>query len=90
MEKCKYVGSLLGTREDINRRIGLTCGAYNTLKSILTSKKVFFALLESIFLYNSECWGLNKELENKIDIFQRKLLRKILGIRWSKGNWLSN
>ena len=52
--------------------------------------RIFCALLESIFLYNSECWGLNKELENKIDIFQRKLLRNILGIRWSKGNWLSN
>ena len=96
--KCKYVGSLLGTYEDINRRIGLTNGAYNTLKNILTSKKVSFelklrifcALLESIFLYNCECWGINKHLENKIDIFQRKILRNILGIRWSKGNWLSN
>ena len=47
-------------------------------------------MVESIFLYNSECWGLNKSLENKIDIVQRKLLCNILGIRWSKGNWLSN
>ena len=61
-KKCKYVGSLLGTREDINRIIGLTCGAHNTLKSILTSlsKKVSFelilifcALLESIFFFRA-------------------------------------
>ena len=97
-KKCKYVGSLLGTHEDINRRIGLANGAYNTLRNILNSKKVnrelklriFCALIESIFLYNSECWGLNKLLENKIDVVQRKFLRNILGIRWSKGNWINN
>ena len=42
--KCKYVGSLLGTYEDINRRIGLTNGVYNTLKNILMSKKVSIEL----------------------------------------------
>ena len=29
-------------------------------------------------------------LNDKIDIFIKKLQRNILGIRWSKGNWLSN
>ena len=99
-KKCKYVGSLLGTNEDINRRIGITNSHYKTLGTIFGSKKVsqqlkfriFNALLENIFLYNSEVWrpGLNQSLEEKIDIFQRRLLRNILNIKWNNNNWLSN
>ena len=92
------VGSLLGTEEDINRRIGITNSSYRTLEPIFRSIKVsqplklriFSALLESIFLYNSEVWGLNKTLEDKIDTFHRRLLRKILNIKWTNNNWISN
>ena len=38
--KCKYVGSLLGTSEDINRRIGITNGTFNTLSNIFNSRKL--------------------------------------------------
>jgi len=96
--ECKYVGSLLGTNEDIKRRTELTNIAYSSLKTIFNSKKVnedtklriFNALLESIFLYNSEVWGLTNKQENKIDVFQRRLLRNILNIRWRNNNWISN
>ena len=37
--------------------------------------------MESIFMYNSELWAVNKSLENKRDTFQRQLLRKIFNIR---------
>ena len=40
------------------------------------------ALIESIFLYNCEVWTLTVELEQKIDIIQRQLLRRVLGIKW--------
>ncbi len=33
-------------------------------------------------MYNSELWGVPKKFEDRIDIFQRRLLRKILKIRW--------
>ena len=97
-KKCKYVGSLLGTKEDIARRICITNNAYSSLKTIFNNKhvclnlklRIFSALLESIFLYNSEVWGLDKTLEHKVDTFQRRLLRNILGIKWTKGNWISN
>ena len=67
--KCKYVGSLLGTKEDINLRKTLTNYSYNSLKSIFHSDKIltstklriFKALLESIFLYNNKMWGTTKE-----------------------------
>ena len=37
---------------------------------------------ESIFLYNSELWTLNKKFENTVDVFQRRLYRKLLQIKW--------
>ena len=98
--KCKYVGSLLGTKEDINRRIGMTNGTFNTLSNIFNSKnigqqvklRIFEALIKSVFLYNCELWGTTKKLDDKIDIFQRRLLRRILKIRWTQtnNNWVSN
>ena len=68
------------------------------LKTVLLSRRistnikirVFKALIESIFLYNCETWGLTTAQENSIDVFQRKLLRNILGIRYSAHNWISN
>ena len=97
-KKCKYVGSLSGTNEDINRRTSLAHRDFNCLHSIFKNKtlnlklklRIFQALIESIFLYNSECWGLNKEQEERINITQRKFLWNILGIRWHKNNWISN
>lgn len=96
--KCKIVGSYLGTAEDIQNRKKLTNYSYSSLKSIFRSRfvtvetklRIFGALLESIFLYNSELWTLTKALENEVDVFQRQLLRNILNIRWSADNWLAN
>ena len=87
-KKCKYLGSLLDTEEDINRRKGLTIGTYNQLKQFLQSRKatiitkmrIFNAYVCSVFLYNSELWTLTTKLEHKIDVFQRTLLRRTLNI----------
>ena len=57
MEKRKYVGSLLGIDEDINKRTSLAHRAFNCIHSIFRNKtlnlklklKIFQALLESIF-----------------------------------------
>ena len=85
-ENCKLVGSKLETVNDIENRIKLVNYSYSTLKPILSQKEcktdiklsIFNALIESIFLYNSEIWSLTQTLENDIDVFQRKLLRKRL------------
>ena len=95
-KKCKYLGSLLDTEQDISRRKILATPAYNQLKQIFESKKVQISIkmrllkshVESIFLYNSELWTLTKKLENTINVFQRNLLRKILNIKWP--NKISN
>ena len=89
-KKCKYLGSLLETENDINRRKILATNAYNQLKYIFESKKtsrevkirIFRSHIESIFLYNCELWTITKNHENTIDVFQRKLIRKMLNIKW--------
>ena len=67
-KKCKYVGSLLDTECDINRRKQQANSAYSKSKDVFSSKKVttetklrlINALIESIFLYNCEVWSLIK------------------------------
>ena len=49
-----------------------------------TKIRIFVAYVESIFLYNSELWTINKTLNNKIDTIQRTFLRKVLGIYYPK------
>ena len=89
-KKCKYLGSLLDTEEDIKRRTQLANQTYynlqKTLKSNKLSKKtkikLFQTFIQSIFLYNSELWSTTKKLENKVDALQRTLLRRTLKIHW--------
>ena len=92
-KKCKMLGTILETGNDIKRRKGLAIDAINKIKHILNNKKVtlktksraFEAYISSIFLYNSELWTMTKNREEEIYIFQRKLLRiHLLNIRWPK------
>ncbi len=89
-KNCKYLGSLLETDKDINRRKILATNTYNQLKYIFENKKtsektkfrIFKSHVESIFTYNCELWTLTKKHEESIDIFQRKLMRRILNLNW--------
>ena len=38
----------------------------------------------SVYLYNSELWTLNKTMNEKIDSFHRRLLRKVLNVKWPR------
>ena len=86
--KCKYLGSLLGTEEDINRRKGQSIDTFNQLKHVFLSKrasiptkmKIFNGFVSSIFLYNSELWTLTSKLNKKVDVFQRTLLRRLINV----------
>ena len=80
-KKYKYLGSMLGTEEDINRRKSLLLDAFKTMENILLRSKkisekirirVFKTYLESVFLYNSELCTLTSTLDKQIDSFQRK------------------
>lgn len=91
-KKCKYLGSLLDTEQDITRRKVLSMASFNKFKDVFNSDsishetklKTFRAFIASVFLYNSELWTVTKSLEGNIDAFHRRLLRSILGIKWPK------
>ena len=88
-KRCKYLGTLLDSASDIARRKGLAIDSFNKLKHVFLSKRInvttkvniFNTFVSSIFLYNSELWTVTKQLEHKIDVLQRSLLRRILGVR---------
>jgi hypothetical protein len=89
-KKCKILGSLLDTKEDIKRRKILANNAYHKLRPIFEDKKlgmphkirVFCACVESVFLYNSEIWTIGKTTEKEIDSYQRRMLRNAINIKW--------
>ena len=91
-KKCKILGSLIDTNEDIKRRKQLTNNAMKKLEHIFDNNnlniqmniRVFRACAESIFLYNSELWTLTKTAEKKIDSYHWRILRKAINIKWPK------
>ena len=70
----------------------LTITSYNILEYLFKSKKIseklkiklFTTHIECIILYNSEQATLKKALEQQIDSFHRRMVRKVIGIHWPK------
>ena len=91
-KNCKILGSLIDTKNDINRRITLAITAYKTLNNIFKSNhstiktkiRIYNAYILPILTYNCEIWTLTKKLTNKIECFHRKQLRRILKYRWPR------
>ena len=46
--------------------------------------KTFNTYISSVFLYNSELWGMSETDKKSIDAFHRRMLRKTLGIHWPR------
>ena len=87
----KKVGSLLGSKEDIEHRKHLSNIALNKMEQIWhkadktkqrTRIKLYNTLVMSVLLYNCGTWALIKTDEEKLDCFHRKQLRRVLGIRY--------
>lgn len=91
-KKCKYLGSLLDTEEDINRRKQITRATYKKVQPALEDKylplhikmEIFRTVVSSVFLYNSEVWTVTNNMQEKLDTFQRNLLRQTLKIRYPR------
>ena len=88
-KKCKILGSLLDTNEDIKRRKAGAADAMRKFRDIWTSKtnrnlklRIFNSVVASIFLYNSELWTITQTQAKSIDSYQRRLLRQVINIRW--------
>ena len=85
----KKVGSLLGSKEDIEHRKHLSNIALNKMEQIWhkadktkqrTRIKLYNTLVRSVLLYNCGTWAMTKTDEEKLDSFHRKQLRRVLGI----------
>ena len=98
-----YLGSVIakddGALEDVKNRMRRANGAFVQLypiwKSNLISRqtklKIFNSNVKSVLLYGSETWKTSKIIENKLQVFINRCLRKILKIIWpeiiSKSYW---
>ena len=86
---CKILGSLLDT-EDIKRRKKLALDAMSAFQEVWRCNqtnrslkiRIFEALVQSIFLYNSEIWTMTSTLTGQVNAFHRRLLRMVINIRW--------
>ena len=46
------------------------------------NSRIFKVSLETIFLYGSETWTIDKKLRRKINVCYTKLLRMVLNVSW--------
>ena len=84
--------SLLGVEEDVKKRMQLANVCFNSLKhrwrnhshvAVHIRIQSYRAFVESVLMYNCGTWALTTSLAEKLDCFQRKLLRRVLGLKWS-------
>ena len=92
-KKCKLLGTILDTTEDIKRRKTLAISTANNLQNLFNNGdltinvkvKLIDTYIEPIFLYNSETWTLTKTMEESVDAFQRTMIRRyVLNLKWPK------
>lgn len=90
-KKVKKVGSLIGDKEDVERRKQLSSVALNKLNNVwikgnklktATKIHLYKALVKSILLYNCCTWALTNTEEEKLNAFHRKQLKKNLNIKF--------
>ena len=89
-----YLGSTIASNNsslnDVNRRIAIATSTMSNLSSLWTSSRLSLALkmrlynslIISIITYSSASWTLAKAQKQRLDAFNTKALRRILGVRW--------
>ena len=53
-----------------------------------TKLRVYNALVVPVALYGAESWTFSREIKNKMDVFEGRWLRRIIGVKWP--NVMSN
>ena len=89
------LGSMLCSKEDIQRRISLGYAAFNKYQKAWSNKiplckrlVLYEALVVSVMMYNSSCWAATKSVLEKLDVVHRRHLRSILKYKYP--NIISN
>ena len=85
----RKLGSLLGDKEDIDKRKILAIAAFKRMHSIFIRRnkisegrriRLYNAIVLPVLLYNCSTWSLTEKELNSINAFHRKQLRILLGI----------
>src|ERR1700733_10957459 len=97
VESFVYLGGNIsahgGSDKDVERRIGLARGIWQTLGKIWNSKelsrntkiRMYETLVLSALMYNSETWTLKEKQKQRLRVFEMACLRKIEGVtRWDR------
>ena len=87
----KYLGAWVdSTEKDLKVRKALAWRALNGMNSVWNSSlprqiklSFFFATVESVLLYGSECWTLKPTLQKSLDGCYTRMLRAVLNINRS-------
>ena len=80
-----------GTDADVQRRIGLATTTFQKMRKIWATKSVnlttkirlYRSCVVPIATYASETWRATKMITHRLNVFNQKCLRKILGISFS-------
>ncbi|KAJ4448690.1 hypothetical protein ANN_00080 [Periplaneta americana] len=101
VEKFKYlratVTNINDTREEIKRRINLGNACYYSVGKLLSSSllsknlkvRIYKTVILPVVLYGCETWTLTLREEQRLRVFENKVLRKIFGAKRDEvtGEW---
>ncbi|KAJ4431125.1 hypothetical protein ANN_19720 [Periplaneta americana] len=93
VEKFKYLGATVtninDTREEIKRRINMGNACYYLVEKLLSSSllsknlkvRIYKTVILPLVLYGCETWTLTLREEQRLRVFENKVLRKIFGAK---------
>ncbi|KAJ4447184.1 hypothetical protein ANN_09185 [Periplaneta americana] len=96
VEKFKYLGATVtninDTREEIKQRINMGNACYYSVEKFLSSSllsknlkvRIYKTVILPVVLYGYETWTLTLREEDRLRVFENKVLRKIFGARRMK------
>ncbi|KAJ4434738.1 hypothetical protein ANN_23306 [Periplaneta americana] len=101
VEKFKYLGATVtninDTRDEIKRRINMGNACYNSVEKLLSSSllsknlkvRIYKTVISPVVLYGCETWTLTLREEQRLRVFENKVLRKIFGAKRDEvtGEW---
>ncbi|KAJ4434049.1 hypothetical protein ANN_16368 [Periplaneta americana] len=101
VEKFKYLGATVtdinDTREEIKRRINMGNACYYSVEKLLSSSllsknlkvRIYKTVILPVVLYGCETWTLTLREEQRLRVFENKILRKIFGAKKDEvtGEW---
>ncbi|KAJ4449272.1 hypothetical protein ANN_00670 [Periplaneta americana] len=101
VEKFKYLGATVtninDTREEIKHRINMGNDCYYSVEKLLSSSllsknlkvRIYKTVILPVVLYGCETWALTLREEQRLRVFENKVLRKIFGAKRDEvtGEW---